>query len=204
MLHVNNNDCNDLDSFWQFLSVTVEQLFRHHNTDDVGLAERLVARADDCIGVLQAVLREVSEIRANQTRHDLIALIEEVQHHREYYESWIIQIEPHCSFNPLSNTCPLRSPTGHRGRPAYDISKDDLECLFEMGFSYQQSARIIGVSERTLRRRREEFGLPVGSSYTDMSDDALDGLVRTILEVFLCMHTYMVIINICLTISTLA
>ena len=39
------------------------------------------------------------------------------------------------------------------------------------------------MSERTLRRRREEFGLPIGSSYTDLSDDALDEVVRDILEV---------------------
>ena len=101
-----NNDCNidGLDSFWQFLSVTVEQLIRHHNTDDVGLAEHLVT------GVLQAVLLEVSEqsgVGANQTRYDLTAVMEEVQHQREHYESWIVHIEPHCSVNPLSNTCPL-------------------------------------------------------------------------------------------------
>ena len=74
---------SDLDSFWQFLFVTVEPLIKHHNTNDVGLAELLVVRADDCIG---AVLREVSEqsgVGANQTRHNLIALIEEVQLKRE-------------------------------------------------------------------------------------------------------------------------
>ena len=177
------NLVQDLGSFWQFLSRTVEQLDRHHDTDDVGMAERLVARAEDCVGVLQAVLRDVSEHGANQSRQDLVALIQEVQLRKEHYESWIIQIEPQCSINPLSNTCPLRNPTGQRGRPAYDISQNDLECLFEMGFSYQQSARILGVYERTLWRRREEFGLPVGSSYTDISDDALDGLVRNLLEV---------------------
>ena len=196
------SETTDLDSFWQFLSRTVEQLITHHNSDDVGLVERLVARADDCVGVLQAILLEISEqsgTGANQTRVDFIALIEEVQRQKEHYESWIVQIEPHCSINPLSNACPLRSPTGHRGRPAYDISKNDLDCLFEMGFSYQQSARIIGVSERTLRRRREEFGLPVGSSYTDMSDDALDGLVRSILEVC-TIDVYMaILLSICLT-----
>ena len=180
----------DLESFWEFLAATIQQLFRHHNTDDIGLAERLVVRADDCIGVLQAVLREMTEPSGtlgsvnsvNQTRQDVTTLIEEVQHQREHYKNYIVQIQPSCSMNPLSLTCPVRT-TGHRGRPAYEISKDDLECLFEMGFSYQQSARILGVSERTLRRKREEFGLPIGSSYTDLSDDALDGVVRDILEV---------------------
>lgn len=75
----------------------------------------------------------------------------------------ILQIEPHCTVNQLTHTCSIQRPTGQRGRPGYDIFKVD-ESLFEMGFSYQQSARVI---ERTLRRRREEFGLPVGSSYNN-------------------------------------
>ena len=49
-----------------------------------------------------------------------------------------------------------------------------------MGFSFQQSA---GVLERTVRRRREEFGLPVGSSYTNMSDSELDEVVCSIVEI---------------------
>lgn len=79
------------------------------------MAERIVARAEDCVGVLQAVIRDVSEHGANQSRQDLVALIQEVQLRKEHYESWIIQIEPQCSINPLSNTCPLRNPTGQRG-----------------------------------------------------------------------------------------
>ena len=86
----------DLDSFWQFLFATFEQLFRHHNTDDLGLAERLVMRVDDCIAVLQAVLSDgmFEEPADTQTIHDLQGLISELQGHQEHYAGWILQIEP--------------------------------------------------------------------------------------------------------------
>ena len=85
----------------------------YHNTDDIGLAQQLVVRADDCIGVLQAVLQEMTEPsgtlgsvnNVNQTRQDVTTLIEEVQHKQEHYNNWIVQIQSSCSMNTLSLTC---------------------------------------------------------------------------------------------------
>ena len=77
----------------------------------------------------------------------------------------------------------LVSRNGFRGRPAYIISKVQLETLIELGFDYNTIARMLGVSERTILRRRVEFGLPVGCTFTDITDDDLDNAVRGILQV---------------------
>ena len=45
---------------------------------------------------------------------------------------------------------------GERGRPAFMISQDQMEGLLELGF---RIADIIGVSERTIRRRQIMLGL---------------------------------------------
>jgi hypothetical protein len=72
---------------------------------------------------------------------------------------------------------------GLRGRPPFVISKVQLETLIELGYTYSTIARMYGVSERTLLRRRVEYGLPIGLSFTDISDDDLDITVRGILHV---------------------
>ena len=48
----------DLDRCWQHLSEVLRQLDRHHSTDNVGLAEQLLIRTEDCQGVLRAILEE--------------------------------------------------------------------------------------------------------------------------------------------------
>ncbi len=156
----------DLDSFWHFLSVTVQQLCRHNRTDDVVVAERLLARAEDCEAVLQAVFgRVIDQEGSGDIIQDLAHLLEVLEHHRNHYAGWILRIEPRCTDNFLSQACPVQPPTGP-GRPAYNISKEDIESLFEVGFTFLQSARILGVSERTLWRRREEYGLSIGQLHT--------------------------------------
>ena len=51
----------------------------------------------------------------------------------------------------------LDAPTG--GRPKFDISKEQLEYLRSMNFSWTQIAELMGVSVMTIYRRRREFGM---------------------------------------------
>ena len=71
---------------------------------------------------------------------------------------------------------------GAAGRPSFLISKAQLETLIEMGFSYSTIARMFGVSERTILRRRIEYDLLVGRSYINMSDSDLDKVIRDIVQ----------------------
>ena len=50
----------DLDTFWNYLSDILVQLEHHHCTDNVGLAQQLLIRAEGCQSVLRAVLGRVS------------------------------------------------------------------------------------------------------------------------------------------------
>lgn len=72
------------------------------------------------------------------------------------------------------------------GRPRLQILQEQLQTLHnDAGFRWADIGRILGISERTLRRRRHEFGLPVGvgEDFSDVSNDDLDEYVREILEV---------------------
>ena len=72
------------------------------------------------------------------------------------------------------------------GRPRLQILQEQLQTLHnDASFRWADIGRILGISERTLRRRRHEFGLPVGvgEDFSDVSNDDLDEHVRKILEV---------------------
>jgi len=76
----------------------------------------------------------------------------------------------------------LRS--GAPGRPRLHISEDVLEVLRNRaGFRWAAIARNFRVSERTLRRRRHEFGFTsLAESFTDIDNNSLDEIVREILH----------------------
>ena len=68
---------------------------------------------------------------------------------------------------------------GTPGGPPFIIPRPQLEALIELGFGFSRIAAIIGVSERTLRRRREA----VGDNYSNISDAGLDAIIAGILQV---------------------
>ena len=65
---------------------------------------------------------------------------------------------------------------GHRGRPRYNITKQQLEYFLDFGFTATGISAMLGVSEPTIRRRLQEFGLS-NRNFTTISDAALDGIV---------------------------
>ena len=60
--------------------------------------------------------------------------------------------------------------TGERGRPVFDILKEQLEFLTEKKFTVGEMAQLFGVSKRTLERRLSEFGLSVTANFTVYPD----------------------------------
>ena len=76
------------------------------------------------------------------------------------------------------------SYSGLMGRLSFTISVKQIQALREgVFFRWTDTARILGVSTRTLSRRWQGLGLSVGhgSDFSQISDTALDNLVRQIL-----------------------
>ena len=74
--------------------------------------------------------------------------------------------------------CSTLPSTGER--PAFNITKQQIEQLKDTGMNWKSIARFLGISYRTLLRRREEYGIE--QSFSDISDDSLDEEVRIILN----------------------
>ena len=66
------------------------------------------------------------------------------------------------------------------GRPAYSITNGQVEQLRETGMNWKSVAEFLCVSERTLHRRRIEFGIE--STFSEISDSDLDQNIQEILQ----------------------
>ena len=72
------------------------------------------------------------------------------------------------------------------GRRRYDISKDQLEHLRSLFFSWQKIADMLQVSVSTIQRRRKEFGLDIDSGhklmqYKLITHVCIDGKTRLLI-----------------------
>ena len=175
----------DIDSFLEYLLGLSSQLHRHHNTDDLNLAENLLFRGKECISVLRVILRRVleNEHALQEVIRDIEYVIGEFQRLCSHYGEWTFRIQPDPSNLPTNQHLYCQR-TGHPGRPSYHIRKEHLEPLLELGFNFQLMSKILGMSERTFRRRRELFGFGIGNNFTQISNKELDDIIFNILQVY--------------------
>ena len=66
------------------------------------------------------------------------------------------------------------------GRPAYNITKEQIEQLRETGMNWRAVAKVLRVSDSTLYRRRMQ--LNVSDTFSDIQDEALDREIQDILR----------------------
>ena len=174
-----------LDEFWNQLRHVFRQCERHYATEDVHLAEQLLIRVEECESVLRALLgRMYDAVPRNQSIiEDVEYLLQNLCRFAEHIVDWNLRSDIERPRLPAFQASPVfRSNSG--GRPAYAIHQEELESLIELGFSFHQIASMLGVSERTIRRRRELFGLPIGADcYSQISDEDLDTVLGDIMHI---------------------
>ena len=85
--------------------------------------------------------------------------------------------------NGMLNANTSAENSGLRGRPRFCISQEQLEALHDRscGMRWSDIARTLGVSERTVHRRRHQFGMPVGGrEFSDISDQQFKQLQQLV------------------------
>lgn len=152
---------------------------------NLGHLETLNVRAEECLRLLQTTVRRVTEItRERQETERDIQLRGDFEQLCAVFErsySRFVQNIPD-SAHGLNFRCERERLFGP-GRPRVVITRQQIEALREIHFSWSSIAILLGVSERTLERRREEFEMPKGRAcYADISDEELDRIVSEILE----------------------
>ena len=78
----------------------------------------------------------------------------------------------------------LKTFSDDRGRPRYNIPREQLELFLELGFSVPQMANMLGVSQSTVKRRMLTYSLSIRHTYTNISREDLDSEVSNVLEMF--------------------
>jgi hypothetical protein len=68
--------------------------------------------------------------------------------------------------------------TGNRGRPSYNITREQIEYFIDYGFKAGEIATLLGVSVATVRRRLQDFELSTSVCFTPLSDEQLDEVVK--------------------------
>ncbi len=161
-----NNTATQFDSSEFF----IRRLDEHERTLNVLTVriEESYAQETCLIGNLRQLLDILSELRSHFER-----IAEESERDLHSFEE--------------SASLPIVSVTrnGEVGRPRLQLAQEQLETLHgEAGFRWADVARILGISERTVRRRRHQLELPVGREvgFSDISDEELDTYVRQILR----------------------
>ena len=111
--------------FFLAVSEILQQLERHHSTDNVGVAEQLLIRAEDCQSVLRAVLDRVADIASgSQLVEDIELLLSVLSGHRDHIVEWTLRQD--LEYPRLAaGTCPVTQLCYTRqGRPPYDIKRN--------------------------------------------------------------------------------
>ena len=120
---------------------------------------------------------------------DLRTLLSHTSNLRSHYESRFFLCLERDSDEHLptivSNSLNRRDQGAGPGRPRVRVTREQLQSLNEdAGFTWSEISRTLGISERTLRRRRHEFGMRVeGKEFSSLSDSELDDIIRQILSV---------------------
>ena len=81
--------------------------------------------------------------------------------------------------------CPIiiNELENEKGRSKFFIPRAQLVGLRSLNFTWKAIAEMLGVSEKTILRRRHEFGLSIGEdTYSSVTDEELDEKISTILS----------------------
>lgn len=80
--------------------------------------------------------------------------------------------------------CPIyNEQRNEKGRPKFLIPRAQLVGLRSLNFTWKAISEMLGVSEKTILRRRCEFPLPIGEdTYSSITDEQLDEKISSILN----------------------
>ncbi len=172
-----------IEEFFHGLLTLLQSSFNENLSFDS--AEFLARRLDGYERNLNVLISRLQETFSDQQQLlvDLGSLIRVVQQQRELCEA--LSFRNFFLEDQSASQSSVRVRRSGIGRPSLEVSHELLEALHDnVGFSWAQISRNLGISERTLRRRRSSFAMPNNNqTFTNIDDNALDQIVREILRV---------------------
>ena len=159
----------------RFLDSVLQRTDQISQTMDEEIVEQHIVVVDETVRLLRILRDSSSNINASdkETLDNLSSAFSDVL-------SALQQCSARAAVSPTTvakNVCP-RLKSGEPGKPAFDISAELLEDLLGLGFTYTRIAQMLGVSRWTISRRIKDYGLEDFGSFSKLSDDELEDVVR--------------------------
>ena len=165
--------------FFDEVQVVQESIMRQYGTADERYAHFSVDRLSICVQAVSNVrdhLHDGESTLMSEEERGVVSryvqmLDELVGCLRQLVSLWEVYIDDMNGGNfDTAYRAPLIRLAG-RGRPTFDISREQLEYLASLSFTWSQIAALLGVSRMTIYRRREEFHMLTDISEQRMTND---------------------------------
>ncbi|XP_028413841.1 uncharacterized protein LOC114536687 isoform X1 [Dendronephthya gigantea] len=149
--------------------------------------ETLRSHLEDAIGSLQLLVASIGQSQ-DQILDDFKIIITTVLRQSRIILEVIVTLErqQNSEDRAVSFVCPTTTGQGRGpGRPALVIQREQIEFLRELHFSWAKIAQILGISESTLRRKRDELQLStdIEDNFSELSDNQLKEIATEIRRV---------------------
>ena len=181
-----NEPESNINTFLENIPSLISEAHRQIFCDNLNVIEFMQRRIESNLQVLIILFdRCEGGLYDRQLQENIGVLISKLQELlNEYEQQWIENDDlPHF-------TCPVEERQDDcSGRRRYVVPERSLTCLFQIHGKWGQVARDLGISYRTLLRRRHEYGLTVSdtrgprTTYTNISQSDLCNVVREVLGI---------------------
>ena len=163
------------------------EMERHHLTDNIDICGMLARRGEDFV-ILLRLCASLLALQSSMTclTGETQELIGRVENHVFHFQARQEFLGEGPNTEMAQGLACETVRNGTPGRPVYKITEMQIWGLRSVGFTWRKIATFLSVSERTLKRRRQEKGSPMGEQeFDDISDQNLDSVVREILSLSL-------------------
>ena len=181
-----------LDQFFDELPSLIDQARRHAYSNNLNILEYYNRRLHDALNLLIIFTNRCEDVNSpDSLLHEIRQLTREVQALCGRLENVIATDEDYALGLADSRVDEIQTENANEtyGRPRLLVDKVEIERLFDIYHSWREVAAMLGVSTRTLQRRRTELGLELSRrrgpriTYTPISDEELCNTVREVLEI---------------------
>ena len=148
--------------------------------DRFQVIERRLDETCESLSIIVDSSRESDDPGIVAFNNDLRTVTSNLRMLRSHFEAAAEEQEERCTQErPMCNV-ERHSASGSRGRPKYIISRQQIAYLRELHFPWTKIASVLGVSTKTLLRRRQELGMTDEPNWSVISDQDLRGIVREV------------------------
>ena len=179
------SDVEEISEFLLSLNRLFNQIQHSLSINDPICMEHYKNKLEDYSSIVVAICIKVDMSRTDQeevqstTGHTLSSLLNNLIEYIEQEHGKLCQVIEMSPAQVERREITSVLPSGG-GRPAYNITKDQIVQLKETGMNWKSIADFLGISERTLHRRRIKFGIE--PSFSNISDSDLDQTINAILH----------------------